>query len=47
MIGTTPESMSRTIRKMETDGVAHFSGRTVHIPDIESLIQEFEPNHFV
>lgn len=47
MIGTTPESMSRTIRKMETDGVAHFSGRTVHIPDIESLIQEFEPNHLV
>lgn len=47
MIGTTPESMSRTIRKMETDGVARFTGRTVHIPDIESLVQEFEPDHFV
>ena len=47
MIGTTPESMSRTIKKMESDGVAIFSGRHVRIPDLESLLQEFEPDHFV
>jgi|TARA_B100002003_G_scaffold44493_1_gene39818 CRP/FNR family transcriptional regulator len=47
MIGTTPESMSRTIKKMESDGVARFTGRTVHIPEIETLVQEFEPDHFV
>jgi hypothetical protein len=32
---TTPESMSRTIKKMESDGVAKFAVRTVHIPEIE------------
>ncbi|HIF59624.1 MAG TPA: Crp/Fnr family transcriptional regulator [Rhodospirillales bacterium] len=47
MVGTTPESMSRTIKKMEQDGVAKFSGRRVHLPDIEALIQEFEPEYFV
>ena len=47
MIGTTPESMSRTIKKMESDGVAKFAGRTVHIPVLESLIMEFEPETFL
>jgi len=47
MIGTTPESMSRTIKKMESDGVAKFAGRSVHIPELESLIQEFEPEIFI
>ena len=47
MIGTTPESMSRTIKKMDHDGVAKFSGRTVYLPDIEALMQEFEPEYFV
>jgi len=40
MIGTRPESMSRTIRKMEDDGVAIFSGRTVHVPKIDELLNE-------
>jgi CRP/FNR family transcriptional regulator len=47
MIGTTPESMSRTIKKMESDGVAKFTGRTVLIPEIESLVMEFEPETFI
>jgi CRP-like cAMP-binding protein len=47
MIGTTPESMSRTIAKMEQDGIAVFSGRNVIIPEINDLFQEFEPEHFV
>ncbi|NQV57527.1 MAG: Crp/Fnr family transcriptional regulator [Rhodospirillales bacterium] len=47
MIGTTPESMSRTIAKMEQDGIATFSGRRVSIPLLETLVQEFEPEHFI
>ena len=47
MIGTTPESMSRTIAKIEQDGIAIFSGRKVIIPELNNLVQEFEPKHFV
>ncbi|MDA0240174.1 MAG: Crp/Fnr family transcriptional regulator [Proteobacteria bacterium] len=47
MIGTTPESMSRTIKKMETDGIARFSGRTVQIPSCRNLVNEFDPEVFV
>lgn len=47
MVGTTPESLSRTIRKLESDGIAIFSRRRVVIPDLEDLIQEFEPEHLV
>jgi CRP/FNR family transcriptional regulator len=36
----TPESVSRTIRRMENDGVAQFSGRAVSVPRIESLYRE-------
>jgi CRP/FNR family transcriptional regulator, polysaccharide utilization system transcription regulator len=42
MIGTTPESMSRTIRKLEEDGVAQFSGRVVQVSERETLVHEFE-----
>lgn len=47
MIGTTPESMSRTIKKLETDGIAKFTGRTVSIPSCRNLINEFDPEVFV
>jgi CRP/FNR family transcriptional regulator len=47
MIGTTPESMSRTIAKMEQDGIAIFSGRNVIVQELDALVQEFEPEHFV
>lgn len=40
LIGTRPESMSRTIKSLEDDGVAHFSGRTVHVPELEHLLDE-------
>jgi len=45
MIGTRPESMSRAIRSLEDDNVAHFSGRRVHVPRVGILLQELEiPN---
>lgn len=44
MIGTSPESMSRTIKKLEDDGIAQFSGRTVHVPVIDTLLDEIEPH---
>lgn len=47
MIGTTPESMSRTIKKLDADGVAVFNGRTVRVPNRHTLINEFEPDIFV
>ncbi len=40
MVGARPESVSRAIREMTADGVAYFSGRTVNIPDFESLLRE-------
>lgn len=38
MIGVRPESMSRTIRSLEDDGIASFSGRIVRVPEIDGLI---------
>ena len=43
MIGTTPETLSRTIKSMEKDGVARFSQRTVQIRFLKRLTQEFDP----
>ncbi len=40
MIGTRHETISRIIGRLETDGVAHFSGRQVVIPDVEALAAE-------
>ncbi len=45
MIGTSPESMSRTIRKFEDEGVAQFTGRTVQVPKINNLLNEIVTNH--
>ncbi|MCH8237312.1 MAG: Crp/Fnr family transcriptional regulator [Proteobacteria bacterium] len=42
MIGIRPESMSRTIRSFQEDGVARFSGRRVHVPNITDLFDELE-----
>ena len=47
MIGTTPESMSRTIKNLERDGIAEFSGRKVKVASLENLIKVFEPDHFI
>ncbi len=49
MIGTTPESVSRTIRKLEDEGIVQFSGaggRTLTVPDLETLANEFGPQEY-
>jgi CRP-like cAMP-binding protein len=40
MIGTRHETVSRIIGRLETDGMAHFSGRQVIIPSVEALAAE-------
>lgn len=40
MVGTRHETISRIIGRMETDGVAHFSGRQVVIPSVQVLAAE-------
>jgi len=44
MIATRPETLSRTIRALEKDGVAIFYRRTVKIPDLDVLMDELETN---
>ncbi len=40
MIGTRHETISRIIGRLETDGMAYFSGRQVTIPSVEALAAE-------
>ena len=47
MIGIRPETMSRTIKQLESDGIAHFNGRTVHVPKLDELFDELEMEHFL
>ena len=47
MIGTTPESLSRTIAKLETDKIVRLSGRRLTVPDVEMLVREFEPDAMI
>jgi hypothetical protein len=42
MLGTRPESLSRLIRDLETDGVAHFGSRQIVVPDLDALLDELE-----
>lgn len=42
MVGTRHETISRIIGRLETDGVAHFSGRQVTIPSVEVLAAEID-----
>ncbi|MFQ5534222.1 MAG: Crp/Fnr family transcriptional regulator [Sphingomonadales bacterium] len=42
MIGTRPETLARTIRALENEGVAHFSGRILRVPDIRALFEDIE-----
>ncbi|MBU6298355.1 MAG: Crp/Fnr family transcriptional regulator [Alphaproteobacteria bacterium] len=37
MIGARHETLSRIIGRLESDGIAHFSGRQVTIPNVEAL----------
>lgn len=40
MIGTRHETISRIISRLETDGIAYFSGRQVTVPNVETLAAE-------
>jgi CRP-like cAMP-binding protein len=42
MVGTRHETLSRIIGRLETDGVARFSGRQVTIPSVEALAAEID-----
>jgi CRP-like cAMP-binding protein len=42
MIGTRHETVSRIISRLETDGIAFFSGRQVTVPNVASLVAETE-----
>lgn len=42
MLGTRPETIARTTRAMEADGVAEFRGRNVLVPDLDTLLDEIE-----
>lgn len=42
MIGTRHETISRIIGRLETDGIAYFSGRQVTIPSVETLTAEID-----
>jgi CRP-like cAMP-binding protein len=42
MVGTRHETISRIIGRLETDGVAHFSGRQVTIPSVRALAAEID-----
>ena len=41
-IGTRPETIARTIKKLEEDGLAEFRGRLVTIPSIDRLSEDIE-----
>ena len=43
MIGTRHETLSRIITRIEDDGIAHFTGRSVHIPQLDALLEEISP----
>lgn len=45
-LGTRPETIARTIKALEGDNVAHFSGRVVVVPDLDVLLDEIEPDSF-
>ena len=42
LLGARRESIARAIRALEDAGVATFEGRTVHIPDLDTLLDELE-----
>jgi CRP-like cAMP-binding protein len=41
LLGITPETISRVIRVLSNDGVAKFTNRTVSVPNLDSLHNEF------
>ena len=51
MIGTHTEAIfPRHSPKLEDEGIVHFSGaggRTLTVPDLETLANEFEPQEYL
>lgn len=45
LVGTTPETMSRTISAVHSEGLALFKGRTVEIPDLEAVMEAVPISH--
>lgn len=43
MLGSRPETIARTIRSLEDDGVARFDRRHVVVDDLDCLLDEIEP----
>ncbi|MBK8181963.1 MAG: Crp/Fnr family transcriptional regulator [Candidatus Competibacteraceae bacterium] len=43
MIGARHETLSRIISRLQEDGIARFSGRTVHVTQPNSLVDEIRP----
>lgn len=41
-IGTRPETVARTIKKLEEDGLAFFKSRLVNIPSAQILLEDLE-----
>ena len=44
MIGTRHETVSRIIGRLESEGLASFSGRKVTVPNVEALYKELQPH---
>jgi len=42
LLAARPETIARAIHELDSDSVAHFSGRTVTIPDLDLLLDEVE-----
>ena len=42
LVGTRPETIARTIRALDQDGVASFNGPRVMVPDLDALLDEVE-----
>ena len=47
LIGVRPESMSRVFRKLDEEGWARYSGRTVYVRDFDGLMCEIGPDRGV
>lgn len=43
IIGTRHETVSRIVARLEAEGIASFSGRKVHVPRVEALVDELAP----
>ncbi len=43
MIGARHETVSRIISRLENEGIAFFSGRSVRVPHIDALLEEIRP----